>query len=88
MKNDYVLPMHIEGLMAYVDEAKREEIRELINLKATVDERYLHQHTAGIRKNIVQLLEQVDPAKHVLKTHNQSFALLNEFFINALHEDD
>ena len=42
VRDKAVLPMHLEGLMKYVDEGTKNELRKLIGLKATVGEKYLH----------------------------------------------
>jgi uncharacterized protein len=85
LKDDNVLPMHIEGLMYYVDENKRQEIRELIQLKATLGEGYLHLATAEMTQYVVQLFKQAEEGQKALKTNEQNYLLLNEFFKKTVY---
>jgi uncharacterized protein len=80
-----VLPMHIEGLMKYVDDGKKEEIRKLIQLKATVGEKYMHQKETGLYNWITGLFEQMDNGKNNLGVGKSDYTLLNEFFLKTLY---
>jgi uncharacterized protein len=85
IQDDSVLPMDIEGLMKYVDEVNKEKLRELIKLKATVGEKYLHKREEELDKWIVDLLATIEKAKDNLKVNTTDMSLLNEFFLKVLY---
>jgi uncharacterized protein len=85
IKDNTVLPMHIEGLMKYADKEYKERLRELIALKATVGEKYLHKIDAKLNEWILNLFEYVDTGKENLAVNNLDMGLLNEFFLKMLY---
>jgi len=86
VKDNTVLPMHIEGLMKYVEEEYKERLRALIELKATVDEKYLHTKDAILNAWIVDLFEFIEAGKQNLAANKTDTRLLNEFFLKILYE--
>ena len=82
-----VLPMHIEGLMQYNSEANTQLLLELITLKATVGEKYLHKKDATLQALVLDLFEYIEPAKDNLGVNNTSYAMLDNFFLKTLDAD-
>ena len=85
IKDDTVLPMHIEGLMKYVEEEYKEKLRVLIALKATVGEKYLHKKEEQLNEWILSLFENIEARKEKLAVNNADIGLLNEFFLKMLY---
>lgn len=81
-----VLPMHIEGLMKYIDEKMKTEIRTLIALKKTVGEKFLFQKDEKLNNWIKNLFTQIEPFKNNLGVNKTGMTLLNEFFLKKLYE--
>lgn len=80
-----VLPMHIEGLMQYIDDEYKDWLRALIKLKETVSEKYLHQKDEKLNEWILNLFEDVDAAKDSIPVNKAEMSLLNEFFLKMLY---
>jgi uncharacterized protein len=85
VKDDAVLPMHIEGLMNYVDEEYKEKLRTLIALKASVGETYLHKSDRNLNEWIMSLFNYIEARKKKLATNNGNMELLNEFFLKMVY---
>jgi predicted nucleotidyltransferase len=85
IKDNSVLPMHIEGLMKYIEEEYKERVRALIALKATVDEKYLHKKDHKLNEWILGLFEYIEAGKEKLTADNTNMVLLNEFFLKMLY---
>ena len=85
IKDTAVLPMHIEGLMKYVEEEYKERLRTLIALKATVGEKYLHKKDAKLNEWILNLFEYIEAGKEKLAVNNTDMGLLNDFFLKMLY---
>ncbi len=85
IKDNTVLPMHIEGLMKYVEEPYKIKLRELITLKATVGEKYLHKKEEKLNAWIEILFEYIEAEKENLAVNNADIGLLNEFFLKMLY---
>ncbi len=85
IKDNTVLPMHIEGLMKYVEEEYKERLRDLIKLKATVGEKYLHPKDEKLNAWIVSLFEFIEAGKENLVVNKNDTELLNEFFLKMLY---
>lgn len=86
INDNSVLPMHIEGLMQYIDEDFKNRLRTLIALKATVGEKYLHKKDAVLNEWIKGLFEKIEKEKDKLTVNKANMNLLNEFFLKMLHE--
>jgi len=86
INDDAVLPMEIEGLMKYIDDEYKFRLRELIKLKATVGEKYLHKKEDTLHKWITEQFEKIEAAKDGLKHNKSDMRLLNAFFIKNLYE--
>jgi predicted nucleotidyltransferase len=85
IKDNNVLPMHIEGLMKYIEEEYRGKLRTLITLKATVDEKYLHKKDEQLNEWILDLFEYIRAGREKLTANNSGTGLLNEFFLKMLY---
>jgi uncharacterized protein len=81
IKDNSVLPMHIEGLMQYIDEEYKGRLRELIALKATVGEKYLHKKDEKLNEWVLNLFECIEAEKENLMANKADMRLLNEFFL-------
>jgi predicted nucleotidyltransferase len=86
--DDTVLPMHIEGLMTKIDNDVREKLRTLIELKATVDEKYVYTKDREISQWILNTWERIESSRDNLKSNNADYSLSNDFFIKILYEED
>lgn len=80
-----VLPMHMEGLMILIDDEIRNKLRRLIELKAGVNEKYLHIADEDLNKWIVELWGFIDAAKDGLGVSNTKSDLLDKFFLKTLY---
>jgi uncharacterized protein len=85
IKNKSVLPMHMEGLMELTGSEHREQLRELIKLKATVGEKYLHPKDNALTEPIRQLWQFVNNNKENLGVTDGNFSLLNNFFLTTVN---
>ncbi|GAB2830081.1 nucleotidyltransferase domain-containing protein [Ferruginibacter profundus] len=85
IKDNTVLPMHIEGLMKYVEEEYKERLRALIAVKATVGEKYVHKKDEKLNEWILHLFEYVEAGKENLAVNNADMGLLNDFFLKMLY---
>jgi predicted nucleotidyltransferase len=83
-----VLPMHIEGLMKYSGPEINSQLRTLIELKATVGEKYLHKKDDKLNNWIIAKLEWLETNGQNLGVSKTDMSLLNEFFLKALYEAD
>ena len=82
--NKSIVPMHIEGLMFLIDDDIRNRIRELIQLKAGVSEKYLHPKEDVLNKWIVELWEILDRSKESLGVNKTEITKLNKFFLHTI----
>jgi histidyl-tRNA synthetase len=80
-----VLPMQIEGLFKYIDDDLKNRFRELIKLKATVGEKYMHKADADLFEWIKTMFEKLALAKDNIKVNNVGMDSLNEFFIKMFY---
>ena len=87
VRDSSVLPMQIEGLMKYVNEETAALLRDLITLKATVGEKYLHSMTVEMRRLVEELFAFFDPSKNTLAVNDRDYTLLNNFFLKTLNEN-
>lgn len=85
IQDNTVLPMHIEGLMKYVENEYKERLRDLIKLKATVGEKYLHPKDEKLNTWIESLVEYIESEKSKLTVNKADIGLLNEFFLKMLY---
>lgn len=84
-KGDALLPMHIEGLMTKIDVERRDEIRQLIQLKATVGEKYLHPANADLNAWIQQMFILLEQSKNSLTINSKDSNALNSFFLQTVN---
>lgn len=86
VKDKTVLPMHIEGLMKYINDESNCMIRKLIVLKATVGEKYLHSKDHSMQTIVTSLFAFVEASKNDLGVNSQDYTLLNNFFLSTFNE--
>jgi predicted nucleotidyltransferase len=80
-----VLPMHVEGLMQYVEPIYCEALRSLIALKASVGEKYLHQADPFWQDWIAEQFAFIEQHKDNLGVCKQGMDLLDNFFLKMLY---
>jgi len=85
IKDNTVVPMHIEGLMHHVEDEYRNRLRKLVALKATVGEKYLHQKDETLHGLILNLFEYIEAAKDSLPVNKTDISPLNAFFLKMLY---
>jgi predicted nucleotidyltransferase len=85
IKDQEVLPMHIEGLMKYIDDSLKDYLRGLISLKSSVGEKYLQQKDEKMQDVTLNLFDFVERNKNGLGVSDKDYSLLNNFFIQALN---
>jgi len=83
-KDQSLLPMHIEGLMEKISGPIKEEIRELIALKATVGEKYVHTISPNLYQWTKELWGTIEAGKDKLAVNNRDISQLNEFFLKTI----
>lgn len=88
IEDNSVLPMDIFGLMKYTTDEQKQKINELIMLKATVGEKYLHTKDDTLNGWITAWLEKAEANKHKLTANKNNMAQLNEFFLKMLYATD
>jgi hypothetical protein len=88
LENDTVLPMDIFGLMKYAGDEQKEKLNQLIALKATVGEKYLHPKDAALNEWIAAWFEKAEQNKDRLAANKNNMAALNEFFLKMLYATD
>jgi len=86
IKDKSLLPMHMEGLMALIDDDYKNRFRELIRLKAGVGEKYLHPKDEALNEYIKQLWDLIEASKENLDVSNADFSLLNNYFLKTVNE--
>ncbi len=86
VQNDAVLPMHMEGLMEYIDETHKQIIRNLISLKTGVGEDYLHNKENLLYSIVLDLFAVTKSKGNSLKVNRNDYSYLNHFFITQLYE--
>ncbi len=60
LQDKTVLPMHIEGLMKYAEEPVKVKLREWIELKAGVGEKYFHRNDPMLNEWILEKLNKME----------------------------
>lgn len=84
VQDNNVPPMHVAGLLQYVDDNVKREINALIALKATVGEKYLHPTNAFLNQWILHTRALLEQKKQSLPVNKLDYSLLNHFFIQML----
>lgn len=87
VKDKSVLPMDIEGLMLYVSEGVRTELRKLIELKKTVGEKYLRRKDAGLNNWAENMFESLEISKNNLGVNQNDMQLLDNFFLKKMYDE-
>jgi uncharacterized protein len=80
-----VLPMHIEGLMRYMDPVLCDRLRQLIALKETVDEKYLYLAEPFWQAWVAEQFTYLEQHKDDLGFCKQGMELLDAFFLKMLY---
>jgi uncharacterized protein len=88
LEDDSVLPMEIFGLMQYVTEQQQRHLNELIAIKATVGEKYLHAKDEQLNEWISSWMAIADAGKDRLKANGERMTNLNHFFLKMLYATD
>jgi len=86
VKDTSLLPMHIEGLMKYINEEEKALLTQLIELKSIVDEKYLHPNDAKLNGWIGELFHFIELNKENLGVNKTDFSFLNKFFLKTVYE--
>ncbi len=87
IKDKTVLPMHIEGLMQYVEEEQKRQLRDLIALKAGVGEKYLHRKDERLDIWIQDLFKYVEANKDNLGVCRNDITQLDRFFLKMMYAE-
>jgi uncharacterized protein len=87
IKDRSVLPMHIEGLMKYISDEEKALLRDLIKLKATVGEKYLHPMQDVLQSWVLELFDYIEANKTNLDVNRTDIGLLNQFFLKMLKDN-
>jgi uncharacterized protein len=84
LEDNCVLPMDIFGLMQYASNEQQKKINELIALKATVGEKYLHGKDLMLNKWITSWFENAEANKGKLIARKNDLKELNAFFLKMM----
>jgi hypothetical protein len=84
IKNSNVVPMDIGSLMALTSVSNQNILRELIKLKSTVGEKYLHKKNVNIINLVTELFDFVDTYKDKLKANDSRNESLDKFFLKMI----
>lgn len=85
IQDNSVLPMDIEGLMKKIDDTRKDELRSLIKLKATVGEKYQHPADASLNAWITNFFILLDKSKDSLGVNSRDMREMDQFFLKMLH---
>jgi uncharacterized protein len=88
LEDNSVLPMDIFGLMQYATGEQKQKLNELIALKATVGEKYLHPKDDTLNEWIKSWLEKAEAGKDKLTANKSNMEKLNAFFLKMLYATD
>lgn len=83
-----VLPMDIFGLKQYTSEEQKQKLHALIQLKATVGEKYLHPKDAQLNEWITGWMEKAEANKAALQVKKNDTTELDAFFLKMLYATD
>lgn len=83
-----VLPMNIFELMKLLPDFQQQQLMELIHLKASVGEKYLHSDTEWIKLWVDDSFEFVNTSKDNLAVNNSDMEMLDAYFLTMLNEYD
>lgn len=86
IKDEEVLPMHIEGLMKYINDDSKDYLRGLISLKSIVVEKHLHPKDKMMYDIVLNLFDFIERNKSGVGVNENDYSLLNNFFIRMLNE--
>lgn len=84
--NERVLPMNIQDLMKYSEEDWKTRINEMIELKKTVGEKYIHPRDDKFHQWISDSMSILEKSKDSLGVNTTDMSYLNKFFIKMLNE--
>lgn len=84
VRNSNVVPMNIESLLTCTSVSNQNILKELIQLKLTVGEKYLHKNNDSLIKLVVELFDFVDTYKDKLKVNDSNYDGLNKFFLKMI----
>lgn len=79
-----VVPMNIISLMGYISEDECDLINDLIKIKSTVNEKYMHPTEERLVKIVLDLFEYIEPFKNVLPAADFKSESLENFFLKTI----
>lgn len=85
IEDNAVLPMHMEGLMKYTTNEQRSKLLEMIKIKSTVGEKYLHPVDTLLDKWISEWFEKAEVTKNNLAANKKNITELNDFFLKQVY---
>ena len=85
VKDNNVLPMEIASLMKIYSEDYNNVLRELIQLKSTVGEKYFHKKETVLQKMAVELFDYLDVNKDSLVVNKTDYTILDKYFLKTLY---
>ncbi|MBL7732910.1 MAG: nucleotidyltransferase domain-containing protein [Chitinophagaceae bacterium] len=86
IKNKSVLPMDMEGLMILIDDKLRDELRNLVQLKAAVGEKYLHPMDKDFNNRLEEYWQMIESSKTNLGVNNTDLKPADKFFLKMLNQ--
>jgi predicted nucleotidyltransferase len=86
IKDKTVLPMNIHGLMRLIEPETQEKIKKLIELKAGVDEKYLHPKDEYLDQWTMNMFRYLELNKDGLGVSKADFSRLNNYFLKKVNE--
>jgi predicted nucleotidyltransferase len=83
-----VLPMDINGLMTKVSGDIKDRLKQLISVKATVNESFLHPRLPKLDHWINEMFKSLEAARNELEVNRTDNKMLEEFFLKQLNDAD
>ena len=77
--------MDIDGLMQLTSDDNREVLKNLINLKATVGEKYFHRKDSVLQNMAISLFEYIEEQNNNLAVNDTNYSFLDEFFLKTIY---
>lgn len=87
LKSNLLLPMHMEGLVKFISDEKKDFLRELIKLKSGKDENYLHPKDEAMFRLAADLFDFASAEKDRPVAASKNFGSLDTFFKNWVYEE-
>jgi uncharacterized protein len=84
LKDSNVVPMEINKLMKYSDDTVNKRLNDLIALKSTVNEKYLHAKDLYLAEWIANVFDELEKSKNNLAVCKADMKLLNDYFLQKM----